>query len=117
MTDPKPYFRLHVFFCTARRPDDHPKGCCASRGGEAAAQYLKARVKESGLKRVRINTAGCLHRCSLGPALVIYPEGIWYSFRNDADLEEILQTHLIEGGRVERLMMPERVEDGQRGHG
>lgn len=118
MTDPKPYFRAHLFFCTARRPDDHPKPGCASRGGEALAQYLKARVKEEGLKRVRVNTAGCLHRCSLGPVMVVYPEGVWYGFTSEADLEEILTTHLKDGGRVARLMLPERVESAEpRGHG
>jgi len=118
MTDPKPYYRAHLFVCTARRPDDHPKACCARRGGEELAQYLKARVKELGLKKVRVNTAGCLHRCSLGPVMVIYPEGVWYGFATEADLDEILETHLIGGGRVARLMLPERADDGDpRGHG
>lgn len=66
---------------------------------------MKARVKELGLGRVRINTAGCLDRCELGPAVVIYPEGIWYAARTREDIDEILQAHLVEGGRAERLML------------
>lgn len=67
--------------------------------------YLKARAKELGLEGVRVNAAGCLDRCELGPSMVIFPEGVWYSYRSMADLDEILETHLIGGARVERLML------------
>jgi len=107
--DPKPYFRIHVFVCTNRRPDGHRRGSCAARGSEPLRDYLKARVKELGLEGVRINSAGCLDRCELGPVMVIYPEGIWYSFHGHEDIDEILTTHLVAGGRVERLML--RPED------
>ena len=46
-----------------------------------------------------------LDRCELGPNMVIYPEGVWYRYESTEDLDEIVQTHLIEGGRVERLML------------
>jgi (2Fe-2S) ferredoxin len=111
MADPAPYYRLHVFVCTNRRPEGHPRGSCAGRGSEALRDYLKARVKELGLVGVRVNTAGCLDRCELGPDLVIYPEGVWYSYHTSDDLDEILETHLVKGGRVARLML--RPEDGQ----
>ncbi|MGE5548150.1 MAG: (2Fe-2S) ferredoxin domain-containing protein [Solirubrobacterales bacterium] len=103
--DPAPYYRLHVFACTNRRPDGHPRGSCAAKGSEALRDYMKARAKELGLAAVRINSAGCLDRCELGPVLVVYPDGIWYGVRTHADIDEILQTHLVEGGRVERLML------------
>ena len=115
MTGAEPYFRSHVFVCTNRRAPDHPRGDCACRHSEPLAQYLKGRVKEEGLKRVRINTAGCLHRCSHGPVLVIYPEGVWYTFAGQADLDEILETHLKGRGRVTRLMLPDRSPESQ-GH-
>ena len=73
--------------------------------------YLKAKAKQLKLEGVRVNIAGCLDRCELGPTMVIYPEGVWYSYRNTEDLDEILNTHVIEGGRVRRLMLdPEQVE-------
>ncbi|HLO79157.1 MAG TPA: (2Fe-2S) ferredoxin domain-containing protein [Magnetospirillum sp.] len=103
--DPKPYFRLHAFICTNRRPDGHRRGSCAARGSEPLRDYLKARTKELGLDDVRINSAGCLDRCELGPVMVIYPEGIWYSFHTHEDIDEILETHLLKGGRVARLML------------
>ncbi|PKU21774.1 (2Fe-2S) ferredoxin domain-containing protein [Telmatospirillum siberiense] len=103
--DPPPYYRLHAFLCTNRRPDGHPRGSCAGKGSESLRDYLKARAKELGLADVRINSAGCLDRCELGPVMVIYPEGVWYGFRTSEDVEEILQTHLVKGGRVARLLL------------
>lgn len=103
--DPAPYYEAHVFCCTNRRPAGHPRGCCAERGGEALRDHLKARAKELGLKNVRINNAGCLDRCELGPTLVIYPEGVWYTVPTVADIDEVLQEHLVKGLRVERLML------------
>jgi (2Fe-2S) ferredoxin len=104
-TDPGPYYDAHVFCCTNKRPDGHPRGSCADKGSEDLRNYMKDRAKELGLKKVRINSAGCLDRCELGPSVVIYPEGVWYSAPTKADIDEILQTHLVEGGRVERLML------------
>ncbi len=103
--DPTPYFRIHVFVCTNRRPDGHKRGSCAERGSESLRDYLKVRAKESGLADIRINAAGCLDRCELGPTLVIYPEGVWYGYRTTEDLDEILETHLLRRGRVLRLML------------
>lgn len=109
--DPAPFYDHHVFVCTNERPAGHKRGCCKSKGAEQLRNYMKARAKEFGLARVRINNAGCLDRCELGPTMVIYPEGVWYSPKTTADIDEILQTHLVEGGRVERLMlMPDQVE-------
>jgi (2Fe-2S) ferredoxin len=67
---------------------------------------MKKKATGLGLgKDVRINNAGCLDRCELGPVLVIYPEGVWYNVTSKADVDEVLRTHLVEGKRVERLML------------
>ena len=68
---------------------------------------MKARAKELGIPAIRVNQAGCLDRCEFGPVMVIYPEGIWYRAQTREDIDEILQTHLQEGGRVSRLMLTE----------
>lgn len=103
--DPPLFYRTHVFCCTNERPAGHPRGCCKAKGSERLRNYMKARAKELGLKDVRINASGCLDRCELGPSVVVYPEGVWYSVQTPEDVDEILKVHLIEGGRVERLMM------------
>lgn len=112
-TDPKPFYRLHVFVCTNRRPDGHSRGSCAARGSEAHRDYLKVRAKELGLKNVRINSAGCLDRCELGPVLVVYPDGIWYRYETSQDLDDILTNHLLHGQRVQHLLL--HPEDGLNG--
>lgn len=106
--DPPPYFRAHVFVCCNRRPDGHRRGSCAARGSEDLRDYMKVRAKELGLRGIRVNQAGCLDRCEFGPALVIYPEGIWYSPKTRADVDEILEAHLVAGGRARRLMLTEQ---------
>ena len=107
--DPAPYYRRHVFCCVNERPDGHPRGCCKAKGSERLRNYMKARAKEFGLSDVRINNSGCLDRCELGPTMVIYPEGVWYTCRTTEDVDEILKTHVIGGGRVAHLML--RPED------
>ena len=118
MSEAPQYFRSHIFICTNRRPPDHPRGDCACRHSEPLALYLRAKIKEEGLKRVRVNTAGCLHRCSHAPVMVIYPEGVWYTFSGQSDLDEILEVHLKGGRRVTRLLLPDREPEsqGQSGH-
>ena len=104
-SDPQPYYEAHVFCCTNRRPAGHPRGCCAEKDGEGLRDHMKNRAKQLGLKNMRINTSGCLDRCELGPVMVIYPEGVWYSCPTKADVDEVLDTHLVKGGRVPRLML------------
>ncbi len=109
--DPPHYYDVHVFACTNERPPGNRRGSCAGRGAVPLRDYMKARSKELGLEpRVRINSAGCLDRCELGPVMVIYPDGVWYRYETDADIDEILTVHVQGGGRVARLML--RPEDG-----
>ena len=100
------FYRKHVFVCTNQRPPDDPRGCCAAKGSVRLRNYMKDRAKKLGLEDVRINNAGCLDRCELGPSVVIYPEGVWYTARTEADLDEILARHVVGGEIVERLLMP-----------
>jgi len=108
--DPAPFYQRHVFCCVNERPAGHKRGCCKEKDAVRLRNYLKARVRELGLAGVRVNAAGCLDRCELGPTMVIYPEGVWYSCRTPEDVDEILRVHLVDGGRVARLMLqPEDV--------
>lgn len=110
MTDPAAYFTCHVFCCTNVRPEGHPRGSCARKNSVALRDYMKDKAKALNLKDIRINAAGCLDRCELGPTLVIYPEGVWYRYTSEADVDEILETHIKNGGRVPRLIL--KREDG-----
>ena len=108
--DPAPYYSCHVFVCTNVRPEGHPRGSCARKNSVALRDYMKNKAKAMGLEDVRINAAGCLDRCELGPNMVIYPDGVWYHFKTEADVDEILEAHVKNGGRVPRLML--KPEDG-----
>lgn len=102
---PRLYYRCHVFCCLNERPEGHPRGSCSRRGSIRLRNYMKARAKELGLERVRINEAGCLDRCENGPTMVIYPDGVWYHYETLADVDEILERHVVGGERVDRLLL------------
>ncbi|MDF1588661.1 MAG: (2Fe-2S) ferredoxin domain-containing protein [Gammaproteobacteria bacterium] len=91
----------HVFFCTHLRDDG--TAYCQQHGSSALRDYAKQRIKDLKLKKVRINNAGCLNRCKLGPIIVVYPEGIWYQCKTEADVDEIIQSHVQNGIIVKRL--------------
>ncbi|MBF0184660.1 MAG: (2Fe-2S) ferredoxin domain-containing protein [Magnetococcales bacterium] len=100
------FYDIHIFCCVNQRVAGHPRGDCASRGSIDLHAYLKERVKSlAGLGRVRVNQAGCLDRCELGPVLVIYPQGTWYHYRSRDDIDEIVSRHLQEGQLVTRLVL------------
>lgn len=102
-----PPFERHIFICTNRRPDGHPKGCCASKGSDDVRELFKEGLAKRGLKgRMRANAAGCLDTCAFGISVVVYPEGVWYARVKPEDVDEIIDQHLVAGRPVERLLMP-----------
>lgn len=100
------YYQYHVFFCLNQR--ENGEDCCANKGAEAAFDYMKAKVKKLGLAgadKVRINRAGCLDRCGEGPVMVVYPQAVWYTYVDNEDIDEIIESHLQNGKVVERLVV------------
>lgn len=101
------YYTRHLFFCLNQRDDGSP--CCTDHDAEALFDHAKRAAKKLGLQggrdECRVNRAGCLNRCSEGPVCVIYPEGIWYTFVNTEDIDEIVNEHLQHGRIVERLRL------------
>jgi (2Fe-2S) ferredoxin len=101
------FYSKHVFFCENQRPAGEDS--CNNHNAKAARDYVKNRVKMLGISTqqncIRINSAGCLGRCDLGPVLVIYPEAIWYTYIDQTDLDEIIDEHLTHGRVVERLIV------------
>lgn len=105
MSNSEQFYQAHIFCCTNERPPGHPRGSCKGRGADPLRNYLKARVKEEGIPEARVNGAACMDRCELGPVLVIYPEGAWYTYQNEADVDEIVEQHLKKGQPVTRLLL------------
>lgn len=109
------YYRQHLFFCTNRRDPGAERPSCAQCGSPELRAWAKARVRELGLAGaggVRVNTSGCLDRCEEGPCVVVYPDGVWYTYVDEADLEEIIQSHVLGGRPVERLRLPDAPAGG-----
>jgi (2Fe-2S) ferredoxin len=101
---PPPY-RRHVFVCENDRPPGDPRGCCLARGGAEVREALRRELKARDLSRVvRANKAGCLDACEHGVTVVVYPEGVWYGGVTPADVPEIVESHLVGGRPVERLV-------------
>ncbi|MBL8485396.1 MAG: NAD(P)H-dependent oxidoreductase subunit E [Rhodocyclaceae bacterium] len=98
------HFKHHVFFCCNQRAEG--ENCCNNHGATEMRDYCKKRVKElklAGQGKARVNMAGCLDRCDLGPVLVVYPEAVWYTYVDREDIDEIIREHLQHGRIVERL--------------
>lgn len=84
------------------------KKCCAQGDAEKMRSYAKTRLKKIGVHQksgMRTSTSGCLGRCQEGPALVIYPDNIWYTYTSEADIDEIIDSHLVNGEKVTRLLI------------
>lgn len=104
------YYQHHVFFCCNQRAPG-ARTCCNDKGASELRDYAKQRVKALGLSgpgKVRVNQAGCLDRCELGPCVVVYPQGVWYRYLDEEDIDEIVERHLRDGEIVERLRLPEQ---------
>ena len=100
------FYQHHVFFCTNQRNDGRQS--CNDCGAQKLRDYAKQRCKELGLAGedgVRINAAGCLDRCEHGPVMVIYPEGTWYTYMDEEDIDDVINQHIKGGQPVSRLLI------------
>jgi len=98
-------YEKHVFICTNQRQPGEKKSCCEQHGLELVKAFKKL-IKDRGLQvAIRAQKAGCLDVCELGPALVVYPEGVFYGSVTLADVDEIVEEHLVNNRPVERLRL------------
>ena len=100
------YYHRHIFFCVNDRGEGADRPSCNRCGSATMRDHAKARIKALGLAGqggVRVNQAGCLDRCEEGPVCVVYPEGVWYTYVDETDIDEIVDSHLAGGRPVERL--------------
>ena len=103
-----PLFDKHIFVCTNRREAGHPRGSCNCKGDGALHKAFKFKLAQRHLEGVyRVNQSGCLNQCEHGPTVVVYPEAVWYGHVTEADLDEIIESHIVNGKPVERLRIPD----------
>ncbi|SVC34657.1 uncharacterized protein METZ01_LOCUS287511 [marine metagenome] len=100
----------HIFICTNQRPAGHPRGSCGENNAMALMEKMGMAVEQKGLfGQVLITNTSCMGPCSMGPVMVVYPDGIWYNKVTPDDVDEILDQHIGQGKKVERLEMPEEL--------
>lgn len=99
-------FKKHIFICTNQRSAGAERQSCGETHGLELVAAFKKSLLDRGLKtEVRAQRAGCLDACETGPTLVVYPEGIYYKNVQLADVEEIIQKHIVENTPVDRLVL------------
>lgn len=86
----------HILVC-------HGTGCTSSKSPQILENFNKI-IKEKNIENVRIIKTGCFGLCAKGPIVIIRPEDTFYAGVTPDDCEEIIQTHIIEGNKVERLL-------------
>ncbi len=97
-------YRSHVLVCGGT-------GCTSSHSGELI-DALNANIKERGLEEeIKVVRTGCFGLCALGPIMIVYPEGCFYSEVKIDDIPEIVEEHLLKGRIVKRLLYSETVTE------
>ena len=86
----------HILVC-------HGTGCTSSKSPKILENFNKI-IKEKNIENVRVIKTGCFGLCAKGPIVIIRPEDTFYAGVTPEDCEEIIQTHIIEGNKVERLL-------------
>ncbi|MBR3809833.1 MAG: NADH-quinone oxidoreductase subunit NuoF [Clostridia bacterium] len=97
-------YRAHVLVCGGT-------GCTSSHSGELI-DALNENIKAKGLEdEVQVVRTGCFGLCALGPIMIVYPEGCFYSEVKVEDIPEIVEEHLLKGRIVKRLLYSETVTE------
>ncbi len=86
----------HILVC-------HGTGCTSSKSPEILENFRKI-LKEKNIDNVRVIKTGCFGLCAKGPIVIIRPEDTFYAMVTPEDCEEIIDTHIVKGERVERLL-------------
>ncbi|MBR2455280.1 MAG: NADH-quinone oxidoreductase subunit NuoF [Clostridia bacterium] len=95
-------YRSHVLVCGGTG--------CTSSNSQAIIETLEAQIAEKGLsEEIKVIRTGCFGLCALGPIMIVYPEGSFYSQVKVEDIPEIVEEHLLKGRIVTRLLYDETV--------
>lgn len=95
-------FKRQVWVCTKETFD----GCCAQKGAVEVFRALREELKTRGLSDTLVSGCGCTGQHSVGPTVIVHPDGIWYGHVKVEDVKEIVESHLVNGRPVERLVNP-----------
>ena len=97
-------FRSHILVCGGTG--------CTSSGSARIVTSFETELKNAGLdQEIKVIKTGCFGLCALGPIVVVYPEGAFYSQVKPEDVPEIVEEHLLKGRIVKRLLYSETVQE------
>lgn len=100
------FYRTHVLVCGGTG--------CISSGCKDVEAALKEEIMRCGLdKEIKVVTTGCVGPCSLGPAVIVYPDGVFYRKVQVRDVRDIVEQHLLTGDIVTRLLFDAPGHDEQ----
>ena len=89
----------HILVCGSFRVSGDAQGVCAKKGSHGFLQYLENEIVDRGMTGTIVSSTGCLKVCDRGPAMVIYPDNIWYGgVETEDDIDSILDA--LEDGNV-----------------
>jgi (2Fe-2S) ferredoxin len=92
----------HIFVCTNTKGKG--KHRCSEVKGWELIDAFNTSLKAKGLnKSVKVQHTCCLHQCSHGPTLCIYPKGIFYGKVKPADVQKLVKKHIVKGKKVKKL--------------
>ena len=96
--------KYHLFICSSSRINGQQMGACHTKKSVDIVQNFIEEIEERELTDdVMITNCGCFGICTTGPVVVVYPEGTWYGDVSADDVSEIVEAHLENGKKVERL--------------
>ncbi len=99
-------YRSHVLVCGGTG--------CTSSNSAAIIEALEKEIADKGLaEEIKVIKTGCFGLCALGPIMIVYPEGCFYSEVKVEDVPEIVEEHLLKGRIVKRLLYDETVKDAK----
>jgi (2Fe-2S) ferredoxin len=95
----------HVFVCASFRAGGEPQGVCHKKGSTGLLQYLQEGLNDRDLNDVMVSATGCLNVCDRGPAIVVYPDNVWYgNITGEEAIDEILDA-MAAGGVAEKYRL------------
>jgi (2Fe-2S) ferredoxin len=97
-------YQKHIFICANQRADGAARISCGEAHGMEIVDAFKKKLKAKNLNfPIRAQRAGCLDICDFGQTVAVYPEGVFYVGVKLADVDEIIEEHILNNRPVERL--------------
>ena len=93
----------HIFVCTSSRMTGVAKGFCHTKGAIEIIQRFTEKLEEEDITDVMVSNTGCFGICEKGPIVAVYPDNVWYGSVSTDDVDEIVDSHIMNGKIVEKL--------------